>query len=36
MTVDLRNTVVIAQKEFADHLYSPSFRILLFNSQPYS
>lgn len=29
MTVDLRNTGVIAQKEFADHLYSPSFRILL-------
>jgi hypothetical protein len=29
MTVDLRNTGVIAQKEFADHLCSPSFRILL-------
>jgi len=29
MTVDLRNTGVIAQKEFADHLYSPSFRIVL-------
>jgi ABC-2 type transport system permease protein len=28
MTVDLRNTGVIAQKGFADHLYSPGFRIL--------
>jgi ABC-2 type transport system permease protein len=29
MTEVLRNTGVIAQKEFADHLYSPGFRILL-------
>lgn len=29
MKADLRNIGVIAQKEFADHLYSPSFRMLL-------
>ncbi len=29
MKADLRNIGVIAQKEFADHLYSPGFRILL-------
>lgn len=29
MKVDLRNTRVIAQKEFSDHLYSPGFRMLL-------
>ncbi|WP_440948034.1 hypothetical protein ACSAZL_07265 [Methanosarcina sp. T3] len=29
MKVDLRNIGVIAQKEFADQLYSPSFRMLL-------
>jgi len=29
MKTDLRNVGVIAQKEFADHLYSPGFRMLL-------
>lgn len=29
MKADLRNIGVIAQKEFADHLYSPGFRILV-------
>lgn len=29
MKADLRNIGVIAQKEFADHLYSPGFRLLL-------
>jgi ABC-2 type transport system permease protein len=29
MTVDLRNTGVIVQKDFADYFYSPGFRILL-------
>lgn len=29
MKADMRNIEVIAQKEFADHLYSPGFRMLL-------
>ena len=29
MKADIRNIEVIAQKEFADHLYSPGFRMLL-------